>query len=416
MGTPQTGLGINPYYSLIGLYLFANLLSLLTLSMGSPITIEIEDFIFSSSVVTVSAIALFGALFGSLAVHATASAISKHHHDLRFGSTASWILLLLQLSFLAFNSYYEVNLAGVEDEAQGNALFRLAFSIAQPDLLFLLIATGIRSNRWFWINVFTYGISLLLRSWIGGLYLIAIIVAIRQYPIKISRNNLRLMLGVLIVGVITLPLIVSAKWFFRSGAGISEAFDFLAEVGYLKYLIESLIYVANRFQHLGHVALLAENARSLGEAYETGAFIPYWMDGAPQWFLMRLNGVDIVTFNKFIVRSIFDSTNMAYATNPGVAGWFLVLGQSGLYLAAYLLVVTLIPSILVLRLAGYKYLLLVSCFNLIYLFHGWIGAYFNLVLYLLTLLSVKRLLGSAPAVAGQHSPVVALSVAAERDR
>ena len=103
---------------------------------------------------------------------------------------------------------------------------------------------------------------------------------------------------------------------------IDDALDFLRDIGYGNYFVDSLFYVVNRFQHLGHVALLAQNSRSLNEAYESGAFIPYWMDAAPQWLFMKLNGIDIVTINKFIVRYIFYSDNSAYATNPGIAGWF----------------------------------------------------------------------------------------------
>lgn len=391
MAGNRRGLVINPFYVLFVLYLSANLVSLATLVSGQPITIEIEEFSFSSATITISAIALFASLFAGLFVYRTALLAARTRSHLSLGRPESLSLALIQLSFLAFNTYYGINIAGVEDEVQGNAVLRTLYSVVQPDLIFLILSIGIKSNRWFWINTGIYGLSLLLRSWIGGIYLIAIIVTIREYPISFSRKTLGYFAVLLVVGLAALPLITSVKWFIRSGAGIEDALGFLGEIGYGNYLADSLYYVLNRFQHLGHVAMLAENSRSLGEAYDSGAFIPYWMDAAPQWLFMRLNGTDILTVNKFIVRYIFDSDNLAYATNPGIAGWFFILQYKSIAFCIYLLGITLIPCIFILRHAGFKYFLLVNCFSLIYLFHGWIGAYANMVLYLMAFVLFRRL-------------------------
>lgn len=401
MSTAKKQTGINPFYVLFYLYLFANLLSLISMGFGVPITIEIQEFTFSGATIAISALALFLSLFALLAVYRTALTATKIRTDLVFGRQASLMLALLQLSFLAFNTYYGVNIAGVEDEVQANAVLRLFYSVSQPDLVFLIICIGIRSDRWFWLNAIIYGISLLMRSWIGGLYLIAVVVAIRQYPISLSRKSVKYFGLVLAIGLAILPLITSVKWFIRSGAGINDALVFLSDIGYANYFVDSMFYVVNRFQHLGHVALLAENSRSLIEAYASDAFIPYWMDAAPQWAFMRFNGIDIITINKFIVRYIFDSDNFAYATNPGIAGWFFVLQYRAIFFVAYLLGITLVPSIIVLKYAGSRYFLLLNCFSLIYLFHGWMGAYANMVLYLTAFLMLRFLFVS-PVIFGRQ--------------
>ena len=390
--TVRRGIVLNPFYALFILYFVANLVSLTTLLLGNPIIIEIEEFSFSGGTIAISALALFSSLFAALFVYKAVLFSTKTRSNLSLCRSESLALALIQLSFLAFNTYYGINVAGVEDEVKGNAFFRVMYSIIQPDLIFLILSIGIRSNRWFWINTTIYGTSLLMRSWIGGLYLIAVIVSICEYPIVFSTKTLRYIAVLLVVGLSTLPLITSIKWFIRSGAGIEDALAFLREIGYGTYLADSLYYVLNRFQHLGHVALIAENSKSLNDAYESGAFIPYWMDAAPQWLFMRLNDVDILTVNKFIVRYIFYSDNLAYATNPGIAGWFFILQYKSAVLFIYLLLITLIPIVLVLRYAGFKYFLLINCFGLIYLFHGWIGAYANMILYLVAFLLLRRLL------------------------
>ena len=390
MSATGRGLIFNPFYALFILYLAANLVSLITLSLGNPITIEIEEFSFSGDIIAISGLALFFTLFAALLVYKSVLLTTKPRANLSIGRHVSLALAVTQISFLVFNTYYGVNVAGVEDEVQGNPVLRVIYSVIQPDLIFLILSVGIRSNKWFWINTAIYGISLLMRSWIGGLYLIAIIVSIREYPITFTTKTLKYIGIMLLIGLSTLPLITSIKWFIRSGAGIDDALAFLQEIGYGTYLVDSLYYVLNRFQHLGHVALIAENSRSLQDAYESNAFIPYWMDAAPQWLLMRLSGLDILTVNKFIVRYIFDSGNLAYATNPGIAGWFFILHYKSAVLCIYLLGITLFPMIIVLRYAGFKYFLLINCFGLIYLFHGWIGAYANMILYLTAFLLVRR--------------------------
>lgn len=387
----RRGYQVNPFYLLFYLYLSSNLLALAILAAGFPIAVETRQFTFSVKILLVSASALFFSLMAALAIYIASLAISTPRCVLTFGRPATLILLLVQLVYFLYSMHYGINVAGVEDDGGGNPSVKLLFSIIQPDQLFLILAVGIRSNRLFWVNALIYAVSLTLRGWMGGLYLLALVVVIRNSPLVVTRKGLLLSGLVLLVGAVMLPVVVSAKWFIRTGAGVSEAIDFLSDFGYFNYLVDSISYVANRFQHLGHVAMLAEDSRRLSIAYDFGEFTPYWMDGAPQWLYLRLNGVDIFQLQRYIASYYFDANNLAYAVNPGISGWFFALQYRAVFFVVFLLGITLVPAVLVLRFAGYKYFLLVSCLVLIYLFHGWIGAYFNFVLYLLAFMLVKRL-------------------------
>ena len=149
----RQGVEINPFYVLFCLYFLANLQSVITLGFGAPIRVDSEDFTFSGATIAISALALFSSLFACLAVYRTVLVSTKTRTDLVFGRQASLMLALLQLSFLAFNAYYGVNIAGVEDEVQGNVVLRLFYSVVQPDLIFLIMCIGIRSDRWFWSSI-----------------------------------------------------------------------------------------------------------------------------------------------------------------------------------------------------------------------------------------------------------------------
>ena len=385
------GVAINPLYLLFALYLSANLYSLLSTLLGMPVTIENEDYTFEAGTLWVAGTAVILSLFTCLLAFLAAEQVVKPGPALAVQTTGAVVLLGMQMAFLAYNQIYDVNVAGVVDESPGSPVLRLAFAIAQPDLLFLIFGIGIESKLLFRANALTYCVSLLLRSWIGGLYLLIVVLAVRAVPLRITRRRLVHIVVLALVGLVAFPLLVSGKWFIRSGASIGAALDFLSEVGYSTYLLESVGYVLNRFQHIGHAALILQSADNLNQAYEAGSFIPYWMDAAPQWLFMRLSGHEIVTINKFAVQSMFGSSNAAYATHTGLAGWLFVLQYKSVFFALYVIAVTFVPGLIVLRFAGRRYFLLVACFSLIYLFHGWIGAYVNLVLYLVVLIFAKRL-------------------------
>jgi hypothetical protein len=371
------------------------------MGLGIPILVDSEEFIASGNMVAVGAAVLFTTLFASLMCYQLALlSVRIPVERLVFGRGASLFLAFLQLLFLVFNTYYGINIAGVEDVEGGNSLLRTFFAAAQPDLIFLLMSVGIQKNRLFWLNAIIYGISLTMRGWIGGLYLIAIIWSIRNYPVSFSRRAIKYAILLLLIVIAILPIIVSSKWFIRAGGGVADAWNFLEDYGYSNYLVDCLFYVVNRFQHLSHAVLLLENSEGLNRAYQSGAFIPYYMDAAPQWLYMKLNGETIITFNKFIVHYLFNSNNLAYATNPGIAGWFFALQEETVFFTIYLIFITLFPLILILRYIGFKYFLLVNCFILIYLFHGWIGAYVNLVLYLAPLYFIGK---SNPSIMVSHA-------------
>lgn len=384
---------VNPFRLLFMLYLFANLYAFVTLLIGWPISVDSEELTFRVETVLLAALALFASLFACVFAFRAAARITRRGAEMTFEKSSACVLLAIQSAFIAYNLYYGANIAGVEDDFQGNNVLRLFFSVSQPDLLFLIVGVGMKSRRMFFTNALVYSISLLLRSWIGGLYLLAVVVAVREYPLRLDRRIAKRLAIILLVGMLALPIIVSGKWFIRSGASVNDALDFLSDIGYETYLLSSIGYVANRFQHLGHVSLILESAGALNEAYEAGRFIPYWMDAAPQWLILRLFGIDIVTLNKYMVQSLFDSNNLAYASNPGLAGWLFVLQGKAVFMALYLPIVTLLPAILVRRFAGQKYFLFMACFSLIYLFHGWVGAYANLVIYLLAFIFFKQILG-----------------------
>ncbi|CDS53582.1 hypothetical protein [Polaromonas sp. CG9_12] len=382
---------LNPFWALFFIYFSANINSVIFALLGFPVDVDSQQYIFELNDIFWAGVALLISFVFVLAIYIVTLLTMKVRSNLGFGSAGAITILFGQIAYLGYSYFYGVNIAGVEDSVEGNMVFRLAFSILQPELLFLIVAPGLKSDRYFWINSGVYIASSLIRGWMGAPFLLFILILIRKFPISFTSKKLMYLGFSFMLGILFLPLIVSLKWSIRSGEGFDQALTFLSEVGYFNYMVESFGYILNRFQMFGHIMLLAQNSDELFSAYEAGSFIPYWMDGAPQWVWLRFNGVEVFQLNKYMVSVFFGSDNFAYSTNPGIAGWLFVLKENSIFFVFYLLLITFFPSILVLKWAGPKYFLLLMCFMLVYLFHGWIGAYFNFIFYLLMLMGISKL-------------------------
>ena len=55
------------------------------------------------------------------------------------------------------------------------------------------------------------------------------------------------------------------------------------------------------------------------------------------------------------------------------------------------MLILVFPFYVVSKYAGNYMLMLLSCFTITYLFHGWIGAYFNIVFYSMILVFISKI-------------------------
>ncbi|MEG1127661.1 MAG: oligosaccharide repeat unit polymerase [Comamonas sp.] len=381
----------NPFWILFGIYFFANAYSLMVALTGAPLGVDSQQYVFELEDVFLTSLALFFSFCFVLFIYYFSYQSARVKSVFSLGNRVGLFVLIIQLAYFIYSYMYGVNIAGVEDSVEGMVLLRILFSIIQPEIIYLIAAPGLRSRWWFVINSAVYIVSSLMRGWMGGLFLIAIIFLIKKYPFEISWKRFFYVCGVIFVGVLIFPILVSVKWSIRSGEGFDNALIYLREVGYFNYMFESFGYLINRFQMFGHVALLSENSNFLFESYSADKFIPYWMDGLPQWIWLKFSGVEIFQLNRYMVSEFFGSDNLAYSTNPGIAGWFFVLKEKSLVFLIYLLAITVIPAIFILKFAGEKYFLYLMCFSFVYLFHGWIGAYFNMMIYLVLFVGFRKI-------------------------
>lgn len=383
------GIVLNPVLTLAAIYFLANLYSFALLISGGEIFVDALVRTFDESIVYVTGAMLAASFLLTLFLYGIGCTFFGCKKELFFSRRWGWFLIIIQCAYLLNNIYYGVNLAGVEDADSGSP-FKLFFSVFQPDLIYMAVAVGLVPGPLFWINLIVFSFSMVLRGWMGGFLIVFIIYLCRNYPVKISFKLFLWMSIFLIICMALFPFFLELKWILRSGEAWSQVWVNVINQGYLSSLGNSFVYLLSRFQMFGHVALIAENADEIFNSYENNEFIPYWADGVFQWFILKLNDIEVFQLNRHMVNVFFESDNMAYSTNPGLAGWMLFLKSGMVAFIVYICAIVLVPAFYLFKHAGQKYYLLLFSFVFIYLFHGWVGAYFNLAVYLVFFLFIQR--------------------------
>ena len=390
MKNTLSGWTLNPVLMLAWLYFLANISSFFILLSDGEIGVDSLMMGFEPPVVHSVGISLFLSLLLLLILYKICDKFNYQKSELFFSDRWGWFLVGLQCIYFANNIYYGVNIAGVEDSSDSGP-FKLFFNILQPDLIYLIVSLGLTSRKLFLINLIIFTCSMLFRGWIGGFFTVAIVFLCRNHLLKINSKLIFWIFGFLLTSFAIFPFIVELKWIIRSDASLSDVLYNIFDQGYFVSLGNSIEYLLNRFQMFGHVALIAENSKEVANAYDANQFIPYWADGAFQWIFLKVNNIEIFQLNRYMVNTFFGSENLAYSTNPGLAGWFFILQDRILIFIGFIVLVTAVPAYWVLTHAGKRYFLLLFSFVFIYLFHGWIGSYFNFVIYMIFILCLGKI-------------------------
>lgn len=380
---------VNPVVVLFVSYGLINFYSLVSIFRTGKLEVDLQIFEANLTDVGFASLGLFSTLVIAWFAYKFALNFRRAHKEIEFGGRSGLFLAVLQISYVIYSISSGQNIAGVENS--GDSTLKLVFAFLESDAIFIAVSIGLSSHRWFAVNSIIYLASTMLRGWMGGVLILAIIVFCRFYPMHINRKGIAriLLLGFFVIAI--LPFFIEVKWAIRSGESISLALWKVVGANYISSIFESLSYVLNRLQHLGHVALLAGSSMEMNVAFKAGLFSPYWQDGLPQQLILKILGEDFYTLDRYMVSYYFDNSNLAANTNPGIAGWLFVLRHDVLFFLSYLLVITIPAYLFLIRYAGIKYLLLLSSFSVLYLWHGWVGAYINLLMYMIVFVLIKRI-------------------------
>lgn len=383
---------VNPFYLLLALYLISNFFSVIKgvndggmKLEGDFFSLKPDSLYFSFFVQCLFLLIIFSSynIFYRLSLRKTSIFVTDK---------IAYFVIFLQLFFMAFNIKEGVNVAGAGTTVSGGSAINYIFVIFQPDLIFTILSVFFRSNKLFIINVLIFLVSMFLRGWMGGVFIIFFIVLARYYPIKLSIINSIKLLAAFCILIALLPFILYAKWSMRSGDSLLDFFNMVPKILSIVDYGYVLDYLLNRFQHVGHIALIYENALKLHQDFNNSKFDSFWLDGLPQFIFLKIFGFDLHRLNSYMVEFFFGIPNATWNTSPGISGWFILLNERSLTVICYLLFFFFAPLYFFARYAGAQFFLIFNCFTVLYLFHGWFGAYFNFMFYgfiLVTLLKAR---------------------------
>lgn len=381
---------LNPIYILLFIYIASNLLVVFQGGAQGGVKLDGEFYFLSANSLIISfLVQIFFLLI--IIINYRFFAFRFKRKDMELKDSWGWFVIIWQLAFLVFSMQMGINTAGGGGKIEGSSLVNVLFVLLQPDVLFFIVSLHLKSRKVFALSVVVFLISMFMRGWMGGVFLVVFIILIRSYPLRLSIRNTFVLASMFLLVAALLPVLTDLKWAIRGGVDILTFLGRAADSFTLLKYEDAIFYLLNRFQHVGHVALLVENKDEVFLSFQRGVFSGYWMDGLPQNILAKLFSFEIYKLNTYIVEYIYQVVDPEWNTNPGLAGWFLILGIDRFFILFYLLVIMTFPFYVLSKYAGQKMLLLLTFFSITYLFHGWVGAYVDIVIYALLVVIVNKI-------------------------
>lgn len=288
----------------------------------------------------------------------------------------SIFVIFYLFSYILFFNSTNVGVLGAERDLNSSSSFVLyyVYKIINPDLLAILLLPILKSNRLFYIGLFIYVISTLLRGWMGGVFIGGLIFLIRFYPVRISIKHV-LVIAVLILSV---PFLEGVKWGIRGGLDVLDVLYFIYyEYDFDRVLI-GLESVFARFQHINNVALIFENMDYFKSSYDGGLFRPFYANGIFYDVYCKVTSDCLLDLNGFIVDKIY-APGAGWNVDPGMAGWFLLgFPTSALSFVFFVFFGFFVPFFIS-KYIDPKFYMSIMMLVGMYLLHGWISPYLNLL-------------------------------------
>ncbi|MGL6355913.1 oligosaccharide repeat unit polymerase [Aeromonas veronii] len=304
----------------------------------------------------------------------------KGNSGVCFNNKYGYYLLFITAAFFCFNQVTGAGLAGSGYSFEGGSILNILFVLLQPDLLFFLIAPFLRSKRLFHIVSSVYCVSLLSRGWMGSIFLLFIVYLVRFYPVKITTRRFFYLAVLGFSIVMALPLLDGLKWGMRSGMSLLEVFNNVFNSNYFDLLGIVLDSIVRRFQNINYAAYVLQNSDYFHDSLLQGDFLWFYQDGMLNSVHCKFSSC-VVDFNIFSAEKIYGESGLTWNIDPGLTGWISFLYQYVVLFLFFIISLLIFSYRTFSKFYDIRGILLLGCFVYIYLFHGWLGAFYNFVMY-----------------------------------
>ena len=308
----------------------------------------------------------------------------KNVIDNGYSNIFGYFLIFYQIFYMFLAFYYGVGVVGKIDNVSINKFLLILTNIFSVDVLFFIIGSQLKSKKLFIINLSLYLISTLLRGWMGGVLIAVFILICRNSGIVLNIKQISGFIFLTFILIAASPKLVDFKYDIRGDSSM-----FLEGTPYFEKLNITTQYLFGRFQHVGHIYLIQEKRNFYSQSYDNNLIRPYYSEGFIQGIISRnLGGVKTPTLGEYVVKNAFGGTG--WNTNTGLAGWFYVLnGKTVLMLFYWSILLSVVYAIVIKY--GTKVLFnVVNVFVVLFLFHGWFGAFFDFIFFVILFTLINR--------------------------
>ena len=379
-------LKLTPFFSAVILYLLANTFFLFfVLFNKNLINIEFMYFFVETNILIKALSFQVVALIFLIFLYKSFN-LKRMNANRFFESKAGFFLFFWQFIFLVFAMIWGLGVVDTDSSAP-HFLVRVSNFIS-ADILYYLIAPSLISRKLFFLNTVLYLVSSIFRGWLGGIVLAFFVYLCRVGYVKISLKSFISFAILFFVLLLISPFLIDMKFLIRTGEEIK--FDF---TNYGMKLEAAINYLLGRFQHIGHTGVLINQSALYHQLYNEGKILPFWLEGIPQYFLYKLLGNnEVLTFAQTMaVYSFGASASNPWNTNTGISGWFIILHEKSILFVVYWALIIFFIFRFISKYANQQTFNIISVLMIIYLYHGWLGSFFNLIILSFLIIFLKRL-------------------------
>jgi hypothetical protein len=170
------------------------------------------------------------------------------------------------------------------------------------------------------------------------------------------------------------------KWGMRTGSSVHQVLLNLLEADYWSLLYVVLESVILRFQNLNYVAYTFQNRDFFIDKLFQGEFSWFFQNGIFNSIYCKLATCS-TDINIFVAETIYGESGLSWNVDPGVSGWFFILGFYSVLFFLFSIFLIVFSSFVYKKIYGRAGSLLLGVFLLLYYFHGWFNAFFNCLVY-----------------------------------
>lgn len=296
-----------------------------------------------------------------------------------------FVVIFFQVAFICFFLATGTFVAGSSKRI--DSIWSVFWVLLSVDSIFLIYYGFCREDRLFYPNLFVAIASNFLRGW-GGIF---VVIAFMESCRLIRSGRLRgkhifwsILLLVLLYPFFYL-LRLQIRFYFSSGASFEgllqvaeTVFSGVDILNFLEMLIESFAQIFERLHLVSSVVVVYQNSSDLQSALDTGAILPYWMEGLHGLAYGRIAGVELPPNIGVALAKLIDpfQVDVNWNSNPGYVGWFIVSPWSAFLYLLYTFFLAFLSIFLVRKMGGRSISLDMVWFAwLSFLLPGWIASF-----------------------------------------